>query len=183
MKGEFDRTFAGSVSPEALIAAARSAGLDSGRLVPRCLAYRRVSEPGATRQLYFVLFDGPVFVRFRQQIASLREAARPHNFDPAALSPVLIIGASVSAFNHLASTSRRSERRLPRAHFDRVIRDVGALAEGTHYANEASSHRLRHRRPCLRRCDVWLASSERCNSTGTDERLIRDARARSTRPS
>lgn len=101
LKGEFDRAFAGRVTPEALIAAARSAGLDSGSLVPRCLAYRRVSEPGTTRQLYFVLFDAPVFERFRLQIAALREGQPVPTsvFDPAALSPVLIIGASDSAFN------------------------------------------------------------------------------------
>jgi hypothetical protein len=101
LKGEFDRAFAGSVTPEALSAAARSAGLDSGSLAPRCLAYRRVSEPGLTRQLYFVLFDAPAFGQFREQIASLRDgrAVPTDIFDPAALSPVLIIGASDSAFN------------------------------------------------------------------------------------
>lgn len=101
LKGEFDRAFAGGVTPNALIAAARSAGLESGSVAPRCLAYRRVSEPGATRQLYFVLLNAPAFERFRQQIASLRDghAVPTDTFDPAALSPVLFIGASDSAFN------------------------------------------------------------------------------------
>jgi hypothetical protein len=100
LKGEFDRAFAGKITPEALVAAAQNAGLDSGTFVPRCLAYRRVSEPGTTRQLYFVLFDAPVFERFREQIASLPDGRVPTDtFDPAALSPVLFIGASDSAFN------------------------------------------------------------------------------------
>ena len=69
--------------------------------MPRCLAYRRVSEPGVTRQLYFVLFDAAAFERFREQIAALpaSSAVPASAFDPAALSPVLIIGASDSAFN------------------------------------------------------------------------------------
>jgi hypothetical protein len=101
LQGEFDRALAGRVTPDTLVAAARNAGLDSGGLVPRCLAYRRVSEPGVNRQLYFVLFDAPAFERFREQIAALPggSAVPASAFDPAALSPVLIIGASDSAFN------------------------------------------------------------------------------------
>ncbi len=46
LQGEFDRAFAGRATPDALVAAARSAGLDSAAMKPRCLAYRRVSAPG-----------------------------------------------------------------------------------------------------------------------------------------
>jgi hypothetical protein len=96
LQGEFDRAFAGRVTPDALVAAARDAGLESAELEPRCLAYRRVSEPGVTRQLFFVVFNAPAFERFRTQIGALRDgsAAPGTDFDPAALSPVLIIAAS-----------------------------------------------------------------------------------------
>jgi hypothetical protein len=96
LQGEFDRAFAGRVTPDALVAAARDAGLESAELEPRCLAYRRVSEPGVTRQLFFVVFNAPAFERFRTQIGSLRDgsAAPGTDFDPTALSPVLIIAAS-----------------------------------------------------------------------------------------
>lgn len=96
LQGEFDRAFAGHVTPNALVAAARNAGLESATLEPRCLAYRRVSEPGDTRQLYFVVFDAPAFGLFREQIGALLDggAAPRADFDPAALSPVLIIAAS-----------------------------------------------------------------------------------------
>ena len=101
LKGEFDRAFAGRATPEALVAAARNAGLDSTTLEPQCLAYRRVSGPGVTRQLYFVLFNAPAFALFREQIGALPDhgaAARP-DFDPAALSPVLFIAGADQAFN------------------------------------------------------------------------------------
>ncbi len=92
LKDEFDRALAGHATPEALVAAARSSGLDSGTLEPQCLAYRRVSTPGVTEQLYFAIFDAQAFVRFRQQIGALPGVGAA--FDPTALSPVLFLGAS-----------------------------------------------------------------------------------------
>lgn len=96
LQGEFNRVFAGHLTPDALVAAARDAGLESGPVEARCLAYRRVSEPGSTRQLYFVLFDMPAFARFREQVGGRlkREGGARADFDPAALSPVLFIAAS-----------------------------------------------------------------------------------------
>jgi hypothetical protein len=101
LQGEFDRAFAGRVTPDALVAAARNAGLESATLEPRCLAHRRVSEPGDTRELYFVVFDAPALGRFREHIGALPDggAASSAGFDPAAVSPVLIIAASDPAFN------------------------------------------------------------------------------------
>jgi hypothetical protein len=102
LQREFDRAFAGRVTPQALAAAARAAGLDSATLEPRCLAYRRLSEPGVTRQLYFVLFDWPAFARFREQLAALAGGGvAGAAFDPAALSPVLLIGTAGPAFDWL----------------------------------------------------------------------------------
>jgi hypothetical protein len=101
LQGEFDRALAGHLTPEALLAAARSAGLESATLTPRCLVHTRVSEPGQTRQLYFALFDAPVISKFRQQIGGHGDAgtAPLAGFDPAALSPVLIIAASEPTFS------------------------------------------------------------------------------------
>lgn len=100
LRSEYDRALAGRVSPEALLAAALEAGLDSLALEPRCLAYRRVSEPGAIRQLYFILFDIPAFDRFREGIPAMIQDAggNPAAFDPSALSPILIMAANDAAF-------------------------------------------------------------------------------------
>ena len=95
LQTEFDRAFAGVVMPDDIVSLARSAGLESAAFSPRCMGRRRVSEPGATRGVYFLLFDAPAFTRFRQQLAE-RLGATGGNaslFDPAALSPVLIIAA------------------------------------------------------------------------------------------
>jgi hypothetical protein len=100
LKGEFDRALAGHVTPQALADAARAAGLESLTLVPHCIGYRRISAPGITRQLYFVLFDEPAIAQFRRDLQTRRPAGAgaPGDFDPAALSPVLFIAATDPAF-------------------------------------------------------------------------------------
>lgn len=95
LQEEYVRAFAGHASPDALFAAAKDAGLATMPLQPRCMAYRRVSAPGVTRQLYFLLFDAPQFSRFRRAIAELAVSAGAGDvFDPEALSPVVVIAAS-----------------------------------------------------------------------------------------
>jgi hypothetical protein len=100
LQSELDRRVAGAVTPEALLAVARAAGLESATPEPRCMAHRRVSQPGMTRQVYFVRFDLPAFDEFRRQVLrQLRAAAGDASFDPAALPPVLIVAASDAAFS------------------------------------------------------------------------------------
>ncbi len=94
LQGEFEMSLAASMTTEALLTLAREAGLARAVFTPQCLAVRRVSEPGLTRQVYFVIFDAPEFGRFRERLAvqSHAAAASIGTFEPAALSPVLIIG-------------------------------------------------------------------------------------------
>jgi len=98
LQSEFDRASAGTLTPDALLTSGRGAGLESSSFEPRCMAQRRISEPGITRQVYFVRFEWPAFTRFRQQIARDMRAAGGVGLDPAALSPVLIVAASDAAF-------------------------------------------------------------------------------------
>lgn len=92
LRSEFQRAMSGALTPEALLSAARDAGLESAVFQPRCMARRRVSAPGLIRGVYFLLFDVSVFTEFREQMAQrLRAAGRDSSlFDPAALSPILI---------------------------------------------------------------------------------------------
>jgi hypothetical protein len=92
LRSEFTRAIAGVLTPEALLDAAREAGLEAGTFQPRCMARQRISGPGVVRGVYFVLFDLPPFAGFRAQIAQrLRAAGRDaSSFDPTALSPLLI---------------------------------------------------------------------------------------------
>ena len=92
LRSEFQRAVAGVLTPEALLDAARKAGLESATFQPRCMARQRISAPGVVRGVYFLLFDLPLFAQFREQVAQrVRAAGRdPSLFDPAALSPVVI---------------------------------------------------------------------------------------------
>jgi hypothetical protein len=92
LRTEFQHAMAGALTPEALLTAARGAGLESVMPRPECMARRRVSAPGVIRGVFFVVFEMPAFSKFREQIAQqLRAAGRdPSLFDPTALSPVLI---------------------------------------------------------------------------------------------
>lgn len=100
LKSEFDGAVSGTVTPESLLALARARGLESATIEPRCMAHRRVSQPGMTRQVYFIRFEWPAFDGFRRQVSQqLRDAGNPASaFDPTGLSPVVIIAASDAAF-------------------------------------------------------------------------------------
>jgi hypothetical protein len=100
LHSEIDARAAATLGPEALLALARAAGLESATFKPRCMAHRRISAPGITRQVYFVLFDLPAFGEFRRQVSQrLRDAGGATSFDPAAQSPTLIVAATDGAFN------------------------------------------------------------------------------------
>lgn len=75
------------ITADAVVALARDAGLEQGGPAPKCVGYRRISDPGITRQLYFMWFDLPGFDRFRQALAA---RAGP-GFATGALSPVMIM--------------------------------------------------------------------------------------------
>jgi hypothetical protein len=99
LQSDLDARAAGMLGPEALLALARAAGFESAAMEARCMAERRVSAPGITRQVYFVLFDVPAFDAFRRQVSQrLRDAGGGTSFDPAAQSPVLIVAATDAAF-------------------------------------------------------------------------------------
>jgi hypothetical protein len=96
LQDEFNRSFAGTLTVDDLLELARTSGVDAP-LTPQCMAYRRDSAPGVTRQLYFVVFDAPAFTRFRADAGA--RAAPGSGFDPTALSPVMFVAASDPNFN------------------------------------------------------------------------------------
>jgi hypothetical protein len=99
LRGEVDHAPGGRMTPEALVAAARGSGLEVAPPQPRCLAWRRASTQTSTAQVYFVMFDAPEIERFREHIrAFMTTGGGPGDFDPSALSPVMIVAASNSDF-------------------------------------------------------------------------------------
>ena len=94
LRAEFDRALAGSMTTGDLLAAAREAGIESSPLRPACMGWRRDSQPGAARQVYFVMFEAPAIEAFRRQLAEAAGGA----FDPGAVSPTLFVAAGESTF-------------------------------------------------------------------------------------
>lgn len=102
LEGEFEGAFAGRTTPEALAEQARRAGLDATTVPPRCMAYRRTSEPGMTRVVLFVVFGGEAFAKWRRELQAALPLTAPvageGAFDPAALSPILFVASSDANF-------------------------------------------------------------------------------------
>ena len=99
LQSEFSATQAGTLTADALLTSARAAGLASSPFEPRCMAHRRISAPGITRQVYFLRVDWPAFAAFRQQAAEQMRTAGGNGLDPAALSPIFIVAATDGAFS------------------------------------------------------------------------------------
>ena len=89
LRGEFDRAIGDRLTQDALLAAARSSGLEGAMPSPRCIVHRRISEPGGVRQAFLLFFDSPAIAEFRKQIG----------VDAGALSPVLFVAGAGTDFN------------------------------------------------------------------------------------
>jgi len=87
LAGELARAGA-PLTPDAVLALARQAGLETSPPTPHCMAHRRQPEPDARQQLYFAIFDAPAFGEVRRALAGRLGPT----FDPDAISPVLAIG-------------------------------------------------------------------------------------------
>jgi hypothetical protein len=95
LHGEFASALASRMTPDQLLTAARAAGLEGAAHEPRCLVHQRISEPGSTRQAYAALISSPSIVSFRQALAAQAEGG----LDAAALTPVMLVGASDEGFH------------------------------------------------------------------------------------
>ncbi len=94
MQGEFTRALVDrpTLTPEALLAAARTAGLDASSPKPLCIAHRRSTGGRDRAQIFFAIFDLPAFGQFRQRLATQwNGGVTPNAFDPALMSPAIII--------------------------------------------------------------------------------------------
>jgi hypothetical protein len=89
LRGEFDRMIGDRLTQDALLAAARSSGLERAMPLPRCLVHRRISEPGGVRQAFLVFFESAAIAEFRKEIG----------VDPGALSPIMFVAGAGTDFN------------------------------------------------------------------------------------
>lgn len=89
LRGEFDRVVGDQLTQQAMLDAAKAAGVEAAAPLPRCLVHRRIGEPGGVRQAYLVLFDAPAITEFRRQVG----------LDPGAVSPIMFVAGAGAGFN------------------------------------------------------------------------------------
>lgn len=88
---------AAGLPSEAIRQAADEAGLERARLQPVCMAVKRETFAGRTREFFFVVFDVPEVDAFRRRLAELAgEDAGPDTLGPRDL--ILPIAGSDAAF-------------------------------------------------------------------------------------
>lgn len=91
------RALSAPPAPEAVRQAAAEAGLDRARLRPVCMAVKRETFAGRTREFHFVVFDVPEAATFRRRLGALAgEGGAPDTLGP--LDLILPIAGSDAAF-------------------------------------------------------------------------------------
>src|SRR5262249_9966393 len=70
LAGELERAGSERISPDALLAMARTAGLEGAAPSPKCMGHRRLPEPNEHSQAYFAMFDSQAFDTFRWNLAT-----------------------------------------------------------------------------------------------------------------
>jgi hypothetical protein len=110
LRGEYELSLASTHTVDALAEAARGSGLEDEPFTPECVALKRISEPGNTRQLYYLRFGAPAFQRFRDRLASETQSTPGIvPFDAGALAPILIVAATDAAFDSWLPIGRESQ--------------------------------------------------------------------------
>lgn len=99
LQTEYEESLQGVWSVDDIMRLARETGLDGARFEPVCLGLHTDSRVASSGQLFFVVFQAPAFVDFRQRLTPLfPEHGGSGTFDPPALRPILTIAATDRGF-------------------------------------------------------------------------------------
>jgi hypothetical protein len=100
LRSEFDDALQGVYGVDEVIRIARDTGVDSATFQPVCIA-RKVSGSGSAQsELYFLVLDAPAFNQMRIDLTPTQpEHAGIGMYDPATVTPVLIIGSTSSTLD------------------------------------------------------------------------------------
>jgi hypothetical protein len=102
LQSEFADSLQGVYGTDAVIRMAHDAGIESAVFTPVCLAHQTVDAPAGPMDVYFVPFDAPSFNQMRADLTPLEpEHAGIGIYDPATLTPALVVGATGNAFDHV----------------------------------------------------------------------------------
>ncbi|HUR33122.1 MAG TPA: hypothetical protein VM032_04955 [Vicinamibacterales bacterium] len=100
LRSEFDEGLQGVFGADSVLSLAREAGIETTRFSPVCLARRTAAGPSGPEDLYFVPFESTVFTQVRTDLIPAHpEQAGVGVYDPATLTPILIVGATDTGFD------------------------------------------------------------------------------------
>ena len=100
LRSEFDDGLQGVYGTDSVLRIASDAGIESARFQPVCLGHRTSTGLGGRSDLYFVAFDSPAFNQMRVDLLPAQpEHAGVGVYEPATLTPILIVGATDNAFD------------------------------------------------------------------------------------
>ena len=100
LRSEFDEALQGVYGTDSVLRMARDAGIEDEAFSPVCLAHRTADGPAGRAEVYFVPFTSAAFNQVRIDLVPTEpEHAGIGVYDPGTLTPILIVGASDSAFD------------------------------------------------------------------------------------
>jgi len=100
LRSEFDDSLQGVYGTDSVLRIARDAGIQDEAFDPVCLAHRTADGPAGRADVYFVPFTSSAFNQMRIDLTPAEpEHAGIGVYDPGALTPLLIVGASGAHFD------------------------------------------------------------------------------------
>jgi hypothetical protein len=98
---EYSDSLQGAFSIQDIVSVGEGVGLDSARFEPVCIAERHEEAGGKSEDLYFAVFDAPLFDQFRYELTPLfPEQAGAGIYNPPAVRLVMAVAATSKDFNH-----------------------------------------------------------------------------------
>lgn len=99
LRAEFDEGLQGVYGTDSVLRIARDTGIEETMFQPVCLAHRTSSGPSGRVELYFVPFESAAFNQMRVDLVPTEpEHAGIGIYEPATLTPILMVGATDNAF-------------------------------------------------------------------------------------
>jgi hypothetical protein len=99
LRSEYDDALQGVYGIDFIVRTARDAGMESASFQPVCVGHHIEAGGAERREIFFVAFESPQFRELRDELVPPQpEHGGVGVYDPAALTPVLPVAASVSEF-------------------------------------------------------------------------------------
>jgi hypothetical protein len=98
---EYSDSLQGALSIQDILSVGEGVGLDTARFEPVCIAERHRESGDGSEELYYAVFDAPLFDQFRYELTPLfPEQAGSGVYSPPAVRLIMAVAATSQDFNH-----------------------------------------------------------------------------------